>query len=483
MLKDNTFTIILDKFYQGIAPLTHLSSLTSIGNAGQASVMSNVDIISNPELLTQGSGLATLTNGTEAGAVTELVNHILDIPVTSDVTYGIAATKLHKISPTAVTNSGGVFPHAITGATSGSSVIEFQGKLYYFYNKTSGADCGMYDLNTTFDDDYFSTIPTGAAALQNAPHPVAKKEDIMLFGNGRYVGTFISSTVTLAPTKLDFGANTEIADVAFHANQWWIAVNSGVISGTNRARGQIYLYDGAAISSLLSDEVALGVQQIGFIFPINGIVYVVYKDISGVNAVGYISGRQIKPLRYFSGTLPTFAQKTFFKNTIIFLSSGLIYSAGAVIEQLPVQLSQLASGGFTTAGALAAPFGVPMVASTQSTSFKLAKFSGYDTACSWKSIVLSVINGRYMGAIDNIVVLTKTLGVGASATLIIEADQAASTGTTKTIATTGKRRHLFTNFALASIEDFRIAISWSGGSASNDCGIRQIIVNGHWVEK
>jgi len=53
---------------------------------------------------------------------------------------------------------------------------------------------------------------------------VAKKEDIMLFGNGRYVGTYISSTTTLAPTKLDFGADTEVADVCFHANQWWIAV-------------------------------------------------------------------------------------------------------------------------------------------------------------------------------------------------------------------------------------------------------------------
>src|SRR3990172_8514222 len=124
-MKDNEFIIILKEFHLGASPLAHLDSLTQIGSS-HYSVAQNVDIISNPELLTQGAGLATLTNGTEAGAITELVNHILDIPVTSDVTYGIAATKLHKISSTAVTNSGGVFPHAITGATAGNSVVEFQ---------------------------------------------------------------------------------------------------------------------------------------------------------------------------------------------------------------------------------------------------------------------------------------------------------------------------------------------------------------------
>lgn len=483
---DNTFVLTLKDFHVGMAPTAHLDSLTELGQSGHASVMTNCDILSRPKMLTQGAGLATLTNGTEAGAVTELINFILGIPVTTNVTYGIAATKLHQISATTVLNSGGVFPHAITGATSGNSLIQFQGALYYFFNKASGADCGKFDLTSTFDDDYFSTVPTGAAALQNAPHPVAVKQDLMVYGNGRYVGTFITTGVVLAPTKLDFGANTECADVAFHANQWWLAINSGVVnSTTDRASGQIYLYDGSAVSSILADEVAVGVQKIGFILPVNGVVYVAYQDISttGGFAIGYVSGRALKPLRFFTGTLPTFAQKTLYKNTIAFISNGLVYSCGAVIEQLPIQISQLADGGFSTVGALAAPFGTPMIASTQSTSFKLAQFSGFDTACTWKSIIFPVIRGSHLGMIDKIIVLTKTLGASASATLIVEANQAASSSSTKTIATTGKRRHVFTNFALTGIEDFRIALNFAGGSASNDCAIRQMIVEGHFVEK
>lgn len=482
--KDNTFSIVLKGFQVGAAPVSHLDSLTEIGQSGHYSVATNIDIL-KPGLLTQGPALSTLTAGTEAGAVTELINFILDRPVATSVTYGISATKLHKITPTAVTNAGD-WPHAITGATAGNSTIEFQGFLFYFYNKASGADCGRFDLASTFDDDYFSTVPTGAAALQSAPHPVAKKQDILLFGNGRYAGTFISTGVVLAPTKLDFGANTEVADVAFHANQWHIAVNSGVANSTvDRASAQIYLYDGSAVNSILADEVAVGVQKIGFIYPQNGVVYVAYQDLStaGGFAIGYVSGRMLKPLRYFTGTLPTFAQKTLYNNTIAFISNGLVYSCGAVTPQLPVQISQLADGGFTTVGALAAPFGTPMVASTQSTSFKLAKFSGYDTACTWKSLVMPLISGRYVGMIDRVIVITKTLGSSASATIILEANQAASSSSTNTITTSGKRRHVFTKFALGPIEDFRVALNWAGGNATNDCAIRQIIVEGHWVEK
>ena len=475
----NSFIIKLDSFNQGASPTLHLDSLSQIGGAGNYSVATNVDV-TVPGILTQGPGLATLTAGTEAGAITELVNYIIDVPVATDTTYGIAATKLHQISSTAVTNAG-IWPHAITNATAGNSVIEFQGKLYYFYNKVSGADCGQYDLATTFDDDYFSTVPTGKASLQSAPHPVAKKQDILLFGNGRYVGTFISSGVVLNPTKLDFGVGTEVADVAFHANQWWIALNSS-ISGTNRAQGQIYLYDGSTLQSQLADEVAVGVQRIGFIYPLNGIVYVAYQDVGGSFALGYISGRRILPLCFFTGSLPTFAQKTLYKGYLTFLSSGLVYMAGSAIPDLPYTLSQHADGGFTTVGAIAAPFGVPMIASTQSTSFKLAKFSGFDVNSTWKSLVMPTSSGRNVGYIDNVIVKTKNLGANASCSLTLEYNQGQTVSNAKTITTAGKRRHIFDKFnnPPGGIEDLRVVLDWSGGNATNDCAIKQIEIIGHY---
>lgn len=486
--QDNTFALRFAGFNIGAGPLAHLDSLTEEGNSGHYSAAENVDVVTNPGVLTQGPALSSLTNGTQAGVVSEKIEHILDIPTSSDVTFGIGATKLFKISSSTVSSGGSPsWPRTITGASGGggNSTHYFQGFLYYFFNKASGAECGRYDLASSFTDAYFSVTPTGAAALQNAPHPVASKQDIMLFGNGRYVGTFISSGVVLSPTKLDFGVGAECADVAFHANQWWIAINTGVTTGTNRAKGQIYLYDGAALSALLTDEVALGVQQIGFVYPVNGVVYVAYKDLTttGGFAIGFVNGRQLKPLRYFTGTLPTFAQKTLYLSMILFQSNGSLYTAGARTEQLPYQISQHADGGYATVGAVAAPFGTPMVASTDGGSnFRLAKFSGYDTACTWRSLVIPTIRGRMVGYVDRIIVLTKTLGAGASCALKVEYNQAATQSAAKTITTTGKRRHVFKNIGVNAAEDIRLFLDWSGGSASNACPIRMIIVEGHFVE-
>jgi len=483
-MEQNSFRIILDKFNQGYAPLANSNSLTGFGNAGMASVMVNADVLS-ADYLTQGPALSSL------GTVTELITFILDKATSDNVSYAIGATKLFKISSTAVASGGSPsWPQVITNCADGESLVDMGGNLYGFYNTSSAGDILKMPLSTeAIDPDWGSEEevsggPIGHAALQKAIHPSATKEDLILFGNGRYCGVYTGGSNTLAPTKLDFGIGNEVADVVFHANQWWIAVNYGV-SGTNRSYGHIFLYDGSATTAILADETSIGYQRIGFLMPLNGIMYVAYQDLSATDGykIGYVLGRQLKPLASFSGSLPSFYQKTLFKSTILFISNALVYSCGAVDDNLPIQISQLADGGYSTVGAMAAPFGTPMVASSQSTSYQLAKFgTTFDTTGSWKSIVIPVTNGRMKGMIDTVIVTTKILVGSASATLIIEANQGVSSSSTKTITTTGKTRHIFTDFSLGGIEDCRVAISWSGVSASNDCAIRRIEVIGHYLE-
>ena len=477
-MADNTFTLTLEKFHAGYSPLAFNNSLTEFGSSGHASVMQNIDVV-NGEYLTQGPGLANLTNGTQAGAVTEQIQFIMDKATADDVSWAFGDTKLFKLSSTAVVSGD-----SISGCEEGESLQVLKGSLYGFYNKSSGGDIFKMPLSTeVIDADWGSTIPTGAASLQNAPHPSDKKEDIMVFGNGRYAGTYIVETNTLTVDKLDFGNDVEVADVLYSNGYWHIATNAGV-TGTNRAEGQIYLYDGAALVNTLDDEAGVGMQRIGFLYRINGIIYVAYQDLSSTGfIIGYISGRSITPLQRFTGTLPNFQQKTLYKNTILFLSSGLVFSAGSIIGELPYQLSQIADGGYGTVGAIAAPFGTPIVSSTDGGSnFRLAKFSGYDTDCSWKSIIFPLVSGLQLGYIDSVTVLTKALGAGASCSLTVEANQGVTSGTAQTINTTGRTRHHFTNLGLASIQDFRIALDFSEGSASNDCAIRKIIVHGHFNE-
>ena len=471
MPKDNSWTIELSNFASSYAPLAFTDSLTEIGGGGHATVMRNVDVLDGK--LTQGPALSDLS-----GSVTELVTFILDKATSDNVSWAIGNTKLFKLSATAVTSSS-----SITNCTDGESLVSLKGNLYGFYNTSTAGDIFKMPLDTeVIDSDWGSTTPNGADALQNSIHPSAGKEDILVFGNGQYVGNYIAETNTLDVDKLDFGSGTFVADVVYNNGYWWIAVNSGV-TGTNRTESQIYLWDGSTIPTTLSDETAVGVQRIGFLYVIGGVVYVAYQDLTASGfIIGYVNGKAVTPLVRYSGTLPTFAQKTLYKNTILFLSSGLVYSAGAFVPELPFQLSQIADGGYSTVGAIASPFGTPFISSTNGVSFRLAKFSGYETDCNWKSLIFPLSAGKYKGMIDEVIVLTKTLGSDASCALTIETNQATSTSTAKTIATAGKRRHYFNNFDTGQFEDFRVALDWSAGSASNDCAIRRIVINGHYVE-
>ena len=474
MPKDNTWKIELKNFQAGLSPLAFTSVLTEVGGEGHSSYMKNVDCLDGR--LTQGLGLTDLTAGTQAGAVDQLISFIMDEAVASNSSYAIGTTKLFQISSTAVANAG-IWPHAVTGMADGKSIAYLQGNLYYFFNKASGGDIGKYDLTTTFTDGWGSSED---AALEKAPHPVDTKEDIMVFGNGQYVGTYIGNSDTLTVQKLDFGTGSEVADLLFGNNQWYLAVNSGT---TGRMKGQIYLWDAGALVATLADETGVGVQEIGFIMLINGVVWMAYRDETESGfIIGYISGRQIVPMGRYTGTLPTYQQKTLYRGTIMFLSSALVWSAGAIVNEFPFQLSQIGDGGHATVGGIGSPFGTPLVASSYTTSFKLSKLTGFLVDAEWHSILFSLVGGLNKGFIDSVTVLTKVLGANARCDLIVLANQAVNAGATLQIKGTGITRHHFTNVGLGGIEDFKIKLDWSNGNATNDCLIRKIIIKGHWSE-
>ena len=472
-MKDNTFTITFKDFNAGFSPTAFVDSLTEVGGKGHASQMKNVDVLDG--LLTQGKGLANLTNG----VLTEKINHILDSAVTTDVSYAIGDTKFYQITPTAVVDNAS-FPHSLPHLTEvGRSVAHLRGHVYYFFADDDNlGTIGKYNIeNGTFDNTWsiLSTDITGAGTSLNGDlYPVATKEDIMLFGNGRYVGVYLENARSLNVQKLDFGENSEVADVAF-SGQWYIAVNKGA----NRTKAQIFLYEAGALSTLLDDEVAVGIQKIGFILPHNGVMWVAYEDESNEGfIIGYITGRTISPLVRYNGTLPNYQQKTFYKNTISFLSSSLVYCAGAIVPEFPFALSQYAKGGGTTAHAIGSPFGVPFVSSETSGAYRIAKFSGYETDAYWKSVSIPLSEGKNKATILEIIVRTKALGANAKATIKIQGDQGTKDGVELEITGTGKTRHYFSNIGLGKLEDIRAVVDFSEGSAVNPVIIRSITING-----
>ena len=137
--KDNLWSITIDSFEAGFAPLAFTDSLTEIGSSKHARTMQNVDILDGK--IPQGAGLETLTNGDQGGVVNEQINFIMDKAVASDVSYAIGDTKLFKISSTTVASGGTPsFPVTITNCTEGESIQVLKGNLYAFYNKSSEGD-------------------------------------------------------------------------------------------------------------------------------------------------------------------------------------------------------------------------------------------------------------------------------------------------------------------------------------------------------
>lgn len=477
-MSDLDFVINFESFNEGQSPLAHIDTKTYIGNKGQASEM-KADIISNPGFLQQSPALANLTNGTQAGVVDQLIRFILDRPTASDTTYAVGTTKLFKLSSTAVASGGSPsWPQAITSMAEGESVIRLKENLFTFYNTSSAGDIAIMPLSTeVIDPDWGSSTDE---ALEKSLHPSAAKEDILLFGNGRYAGVYVQGSSVLDVKKLDFGEGAEVADVVFNSSLWWIAVNYG-----EGRRSQVYLYDGSAMSNQLSDEVGVGSQKIGFLYVLNGIVYVAYQDLTADGyTIGWISGRQLKPLRYFSGSLPNHRQKTLYKNTILFVSGQNVVSFGAPVEQLPIQISNLADGGYATVGGIAAPFGTPLIASTDgSSNHRLAKLSGLSTDSNWKSVFVDVTKNRYIGKVHTVIVSTKSLSAGGRADLSIEGNQGAETSNTMQITGEGETRHVFKSVILPAVEDFRVVISYANGSASVNCPIRKITCLGNWIER
>lgn len=397
------WVINIDNFQGGFAPAWYKETYPSYGNKNQAGAMLNVDL-TNPGYLTQGPGLANLTNGTQAAAVTTLIKGMTDFAVTSDAAYGTGGAKLYKFSSTAVTNAGD-WPHtidkgAVTGEL-GEDVALYQGNLYYSYTHSgSGGDIGKFDLTSTFDDDWGSTVPTGAAALNDSPHPLeVGGNDTMYFANGRYVGSYDGTTYDTAALDLPTGA--VVQDIKWNADRLWILANKTNITGTNKNLASLYVWDGSADSWEV--EIPL-MGKASALHRKNGVIFLFYQDISssGGYKMAYASNGGVTDVANFTGGLPSYYQVTDYKDFIIWDAGGLIFAFGSGDTHLPTKLFQLADSGYSTAGGLATPFGTPIVASTESTNYKLAQFSGYDITGNWKSLMFDVTGENRLSKVERV---------------------------------------------------------------------------------
>jgi len=474
--------ITIPNFNGGFAPGWWYSDYPSYGNVNMAGKMQNCDI-TDPAFLTQGPGLAALENGTDAGAVSTLIKGISIIPSSANLGFAVGGNKLYEITATAVSvnASNPVLPHTIDkGAVTeedGEDVCYFQGTLYYSYNHSGNhGDVGKYDLtrdnDNDFDDDWLSTIPTGKFTLTNNPHPmISAGNGFMYIADGRNVASWDGAIAVSA--DLDLPLNSVIVDLEWAQNKLWIAVNRPNLTGLNKNISSIYVWDGEADS--WEDEIQV-LGKIGALYVKNGILFVFYQDISftGGYKLGYINGLTIVDLCHFKGALPSYYQVSDYQDLLLWIGSDAIYAWGSGGKDIPVKSFQLADGGYSTVGGLGNLFGTPFVASNQSTSYKICKFSGYDTNSNWKSLMFQVGKGK----IDKMIVYCDTLGTNARADFTIKYDRGRGTNTAglNLTETSINRKEFMIGQKIDN--DFRVEVSFANGSASNPVKINRIEIYG-----
>lgn len=466
----------------GFAPAWYKETYPSYGNKNQAGTMTNCDL-TNPGYICQGPGLAALTDGTQAAAVTTLIKGIEDAAVTDGYTYGTGGAKLYQFTNTAVTNAG-IWPHTIDKETVtgelGEDVCYYQGALYYSYNHSGAAgDIGKYDMTSTFDDDWGSTVPTGKAALSSTPHQIiAGGNDLMYIANGAYVTSYDGDASEFQPQALDLPTGTVVQSIAWNNGKLWISAIKPNLTGSNKVTGSLYLWDGTSDS--WEYEIPM-IGAIGGLYTKNGVLFVFYQDITSTGGykLGYYSDGTIVDLANYTGALPAFYQITGYKDYIIWDSNGSIFAFGSGDKDLPTKLFQLADSGYSTVGGVACPFGTPIIASNQTTSYQLAKFSGYDVSSTWKSLMFDITGSGSVSKIDSVRFNFEKLESGARVDWSLVNNQGTTIySDTISYAKLGAVTTVLYKINGKITENFRIELNYANGSASKTVNIKGIKVFG-----
>lgn len=447
------------KGFAGLCPAWTESSYPFYGNKNQASSITDVNLI-DPNVLTQGAGTSDLTGGDHSGELgEELIVAITKIAATSNVAYACSDNKVFKLTNTIVSN--GNFPKSIAAGTTNvaTDLLYYKSKVLVFWNDTGvDGDIGLLTNDTTWDDNWGSTVPAGAAQLQDAPHyAIVGGDDVVYYTNGIYVGSYDGTT--LDPIALDFWTNAETVSVTWNNNRVKVAVNRPNISGSNFNQSGIYTWDGVA-SSWESDPIEVN-GKIGALYTKNGIIYVWWKDSieTGGYSLGYISGLQLKLIRRFSGSLPNQAQVGEYDGHIAWLSSEKLFLWGAKDNDTEIKMFPYMSAKYKTAvGGFAAPFGTPLIASHQYATFTAA--------------VDDIITSSNHGLIDDDTVrltTTNALPAGLSVTTtyhVISAttdtfELSASQGGAKIdITGSGTGTHTFNRYSIGKASGYSVAAKY-----------------------
>lgn len=287
-------------------------------------------------------------NPTDPSNVSE-VDGVLKNGVTNgNKAYMVGGAKMHEMTlntvpgSNSITNTGS-FPHTITAhgghssvAVSDIAIYEISGTKYAFYswNDNTDGDVGRYDLSTTFDDDYMSTVPTSGAVLQTTnPHPMFVLADILYIGDGKDLASFDGTTFN--PSALDLPNGYIITSIT--ANDIYLVITAykqSLNSGTYyKSEAKAFYWD--TFSRSFTYEVQLNGNYVNGAFNYNGRIgcFITGGDtfftFNRESKLMLENGNDFEPVANFSGDAPGHGGVEVSNSSITWNSDGTVYQYGS----------------------------------------------------------------------------------------------------------------------------------------------------------
>ena len=190
------------------------------------------------------------------------------------------ANVLHRLdlSTSTITNGGGSFPHSMATNSDALGMEFFTTSSTNYLYYAHGANLGRYDLNTTFDDTYKTTLGTTCLG-ETIPHPMVQGYGKLFIGNSNMsLSTACIATLdnagTLTEIALNLGATQQIVRaLEFFGDYLYIAMASTTSASGNVYRSSASLKIWDTVSSSWQREYIFPEEEIASIKASNGSIY------------------------------------------------------------------------------------------------------------------------------------------------------------------------------------------------------------------
>lgn len=290
--------------------------------------------------------------------------------------YTIGGTKLHKMAilTTTLTNDA-TFPHAITAHGGHSTVVGSDIILYYvgttryaFYSWSDGTDgdVGRFDLTSTFDDDYLSTVAASGAVLTTTnPHPmIVGQDDILYIADGRKLHGFDGQTGangTLFSSRLTLPTDYIITSFAKNGDSLIIfAYKSSATSSGSYYKSEASAFIWDYTSEDPDRVIPLGGNYVNGGFSANNLIGCFVQGSSAIltssskqSRLLLYNGSTFEPKAGFIDDIPGHGGVEVYDNTVYWNAASYIYQYGSPHIGIPAALNRIGKlDGSTAEGML-----------------------------------------------------------------------------------------------------------------------------------